>query len=181
MRSANGKNSKAGAAGKEVHGTEKISESRKPSEDGEKEDYCVSSQKALQPPAICLNIEEVAKIFDELLAYYIFQCRNLLDDCVALSYKEMKEKMDEKDTPFSHQKFFFPTIIDKNTNLPIPPTKAEYFEWFHGDGRTRWGNVQKWQQKARTSVFRSGLKQIEDDHGCGVAYDPTCNLNAMDA
>ena len=112
MRSANGKNSKAGAAGKEVHGTEKISESRKPSEDGEKEDYwneciTVSSQKALQPPAICLNIEEVAKVFDELLAYYIFQCRNLLDDCVALSYKEMKEKMDEKDTPFTHQKFFF--------------------------------------------------------------------------
>ena len=48
--------------------------------------------------------------------------------------------------------------------------------------RMHWDNVQKWQQKARASMsFRSGLKQIEDDRGRGVAYDPTFDLHAVDA
>ena len=45
---------------------------------------------------------------------------------------------------------------------------------------THWGNVRKWQQKARAAMFRSGLKQIEDDSERGVAYDLAFDLNAMD-
>ena len=45
---------------------------------GEQGDYAneyltVSSNKATHPPALCANTEEVAKVFDEVLAYLIFR------------------------------------------------------------------------------------------------------------
>ena len=40
-----------------------------------------------------------------------------------------------------------------------------------------WDNVKEWGQKARTSMFRTGLGQITDD---GTKYSPVFDLNAMD-
>ena len=46
--------------------------------------------------------------------------------------------------------------------------------------RTYLQNVQEWNEKARTSMFRSGLTQIKDDQDNDIYYDPVFDLNAMD-
>ena len=83
----------------------------------------VSSNKATRPLALCLNTEEVAKVFDEIFAYLIFQRRDLLDDYVALSFKEMKEKMDDSRTPFTSRQFLCPILIDEESRLPGSQTR----------------------------------------------------------
>ena len=95
----------------------------------------VSSNKATQPPALCLNTEEVTKVFDEGLAYLIFQRKDLLDDYVALSFNEMKERHDERKTPFVTKPFHCPAFLDAESKLPRVPAKDEYFEWIRGEGR----------------------------------------------
>ena len=95
---------------------------------GEQEDYSneyltESSNKATNPPALCLNTEEVAKVFDEVLAYVIFQRKDLLDAYVALSFNEMKERRDTFRTPFVTQPFHFPAFLDEESQLLGSPQK----------------------------------------------------------
>ena len=85
---------------------------------GEHEDYwneylTVSNSKATQSPALCLNIEEISKVCDEMLACFIFQRKDLLNDYVALSFKEMREKMDDHRMPFTSKQVSCPAFIDE--------------------------------------------------------------------
>ena len=41
-------------------------------------------------------------------------------------------------------------------------------------------NVQEWNEKARTSMFRTGLTQIKDDQDNDIYDDPVFDLNAID-
>ena len=87
----------------------------------------VPSNKATNLPAPCLNTEEVARVFDEVLAYLIFQRKHLVDDYVALSFKEMKERKDEFRTPSAAKPFHCPAFLDEES-------KDEYFKWIRGEG-----------------------------------------------
>ena len=49
----------------------------------------MSSTKATQPPAVCLDVEEIGEVFDEVFAYLIFQRKDLLDDYVIFNFKEI--------------------------------------------------------------------------------------------
>ena len=91
---------------------------------GEQGDYSndyltLSSNQAANPPALCLNTEEVAKVFDEVLAYLIFQRKDLLDDYVALSFDEMKERKGAFHTPFVTKPFHCPKFLDDESKLPF--------------------------------------------------------------
>ena len=90
---------------------------------------------AQEPPALCLNTEEIGRTLDELFGYVIFQRRELLDDYLSLSFPEMQAKADDYFTPFARRQFFCSTIIDTVTKLPRAPTKDEYMRWASGDGR----------------------------------------------
>ena len=104
---------------------------------GEKVDFAeeylsISNDAAQEPPAICLNTEEIGEAFDEMFAFIIFQRREILDDYPSLSFNEMQAKADEHFTPFAKRQFFCPTIIDPVTRLPRAPTKDEYMTWASG-------------------------------------------------
>ena len=60
----------------------------------------------------------MAKVFDEVLAYLIFQRKDVVDDYVALSFKEMKERKDEFHTPFATKPFHCPAFLDEESKLP---------------------------------------------------------------
>ena len=94
----------------------------------------ISNDIAQEPPAICLNAEEIGKTFDELFGYVIFQRREILDDYLSLSFTEMQAKADEHFTPFAKRQYFCPTIIDTVTKLPRAPAKEECVEWASGAG-----------------------------------------------
>ena len=107
---------------------------------GEPEDYSneyitVSHQSSTEPPALCLNTEEIFKVFDEIMGYLIFQRKDILDDFLSLSLSEMKVRMGERRTPFTRRQFFCPAFIAEDTSLPRAPRKEEYFDWATGDGR----------------------------------------------
>ena len=101
----------------------------------------MSNNQATQPPAVCLNVEEIGKVSDEVFAYLILQGKDLLDDYIALSFKETREKMDDYVAPFTHRQFFCSAIIDENSNLPRAPATGEYFRWIHSDGRPEYQNA----------------------------------------
>ena len=57
---------------------------------GEREDFAeeylsISNDVAQEPPAICLNTEEIERTFDELFGYVIFQRREILGDYLSPS------------------------------------------------------------------------------------------------
>ena len=88
---------------------------------GERADFwneyvTVSNSKACQPPATCLNVEEIGRVFDEVFAYLIRQGKHLLDDFVSLSFKETKEKVAD------HRAHLLPTgnsfALRSSTNFP---------------------------------------------------------------
>ena len=75
---------------------------------GEPDDYSneyitVSRQSSTEPPALCLNTEEISKVFDEIMGYLIFQRQDILDDFLSLSFSEMKAGMNERRTPFTRR------------------------------------------------------------------------------
>ena len=51
---------------------------------------------------------------------------------------------------------------------------GQLWNWAH------WMNVKEWNERARTSMFRSGLRQIKDDQDNDIYYNPVFDLNAMD-
>ena len=113
---------------------------------GEKEDYAeeyltISNAIAQEPPAICLNTEEIRRTFDELLGYVIFQRRDILDEFLSLSFTQMQAKMDDYHTPFSRRQFFCPAIIDLETKLPRALTKEEYMTWATGGEREQYQQI----------------------------------------
>ena len=112
---------------------------------GEKEDYAeeyltISNAIAQEPPAICLNTEEIGRTFDEL-SYVIFQRRGILDEFLSLSFTQMQAKMDDYNTPFSRRHFLCPAIIDLETKLPRAPTKEEYMMWATGGEREQYQQI----------------------------------------
>ena len=135
---------------------------------GEQEDYSneyltESSNKATNPPALCLNTEEVAKVFDEVLAYIIFQRKDLLDAYVALSFNEMKERRDTFHTPFVTEPFHCPAFLDEESQRPRIPTKDEYLAWLHGEGLKRYQAARnEWMIKNKYTVRCSSLLLCEN-------------------
>ena len=106
----------------------------------QREDYWneyipVSHSKANEPPAVCLNVEEIGRVFDEVFAYLLFQQRGILEDYVTLSFTEMKAWMDDYRAPFGRRNFFCPVFVDEESKLPRVPSKDECLEWASGDGR----------------------------------------------
>ena len=57
-----------------------------------------------------------------------FQREDLLEDYLALSFNEMKERPEELKTPFAAKPFRCPAFLDTESKLPRVPTKDEYFE-----------------------------------------------------
>ena len=116
-------------------------------------------QSSTQPPALCLNTEEISKMFDEIMGYLIFQRKDMLDDFLSLSFSEMKSRMDERRTPFTRRQFFCPAYIAEDTMLPRAPTKEEYLEWATGDGRRAYQAEreqwmwERWFQKGGSSLL----------------------------
>ena len=80
----------------------------------------------------------MAKVFHEVLAYLIFQRKDLLDDYVALSFNEMKERLEELKMPFVTKPFHCPAFLDEESKLPRIPTKDEDFEWIRGEGKRKY-------------------------------------------
>ena len=74
-------------------------------------------------------------VLDETFADLIFQRKDLLDDYVALSFKEMralsfeemKDEMDDSRTPFTSRQFFCPTAIDAESKLPRLQARMNIF------------------------------------------------------
>ena len=91
-------------------------------DDYSNEDITVSHQLSTEPPAMCLNIEEISKVFDETVNYLIFQRKDILDDFLSLS----SSRMDARRTPFTQRQFFCPSFIDDDAMLPRAPTAEEY-------------------------------------------------------
>ena len=65
---------------------------------GEPDDYgnkyiTVSHQSSTEPPALCLNTEEISKVFDEIVGCLVFQRKDILDDFLSLSFLETKARM----------------------------------------------------------------------------------------
>ena len=135
-------------------------------EDYSNEYLAVSSNKATNPPALCLNTEEVAKVFDEVLAYLIFRRKDLLDDYVALSFNEMKERKNAFHTPFVTKPFHCPVFLDDESKLPRIPTKEEYFAWLRGEGLNVYRKArEQWMIEKKYTARHSSLLLCENlDH-----------------
>ena len=135
---------------------------------GEKVDFAeeylsISNDIAHQPPAICLNTEEIGKTFDELFGYISFQHREILDDYLSLSFTDMKAKVDEYFTPFAKRQFFCPTIIDAVTKLPRASTKDEYMTWASRAGRENYQSIRnEWMSQKYFTTSDSSLLACEN-------------------
>ena len=135
---------------------------------GEKEDFAeeyvtISNDVAKEPAAICINTEEIGRTYDEMLGYVIFQCRELLDDYLSLSFTEMQAKIDECYAPFAKRQFFCPASIDPDTKLPRAPTKEEYITWARDGGRAEYQEIRNAEMfKKRFSPSDSSLLPCEN-------------------
>ena len=87
-------------------------------EDRSNEYITVSHQSSTEPSALCLNTEEIFKVFEEMMGYLIFQRKDILDDFLSLSLSEMKVRMGERRTPFTRRQFFCPAFIAEDASLP---------------------------------------------------------------
>ena len=60
--------------------------------------------------------------------------------------------------------------------------KNRFADVVHGQlrNRSKYENAERWLAGARTSMFRTGLKQIENDQQNGQWYNLTFDFNAMD-
>ena len=124
-----------------------------------------------QPPAMCLNVEEMGCVLNEVFACLIFQGQELLDDYVALSFAEMKAKMEDYQTPLGRRQFFYPFFVQEGTRFPRPSTKEEYMDW-----ATRPGKVADPYQRAQRRLDEQTSLQCRrilspPFRKCGLLYE----------